>query len=720
MSMATVSDITNIKFSGLNHIDALLDKGPDWNYLSGTSTLSYTFSVTSGNEQGQTGQQAFSLAQQACVRTALGYITQLTGIQFSETASGTAAQIHFANVDIDGFQVTGLCSWTQSYSYSGSEQTLVNYDADAYVYLDNFEYRAENSNLAPGGNGYETLLHELGHALGLKHPFLESTDPAGTIVLSPALDNTANTLMSYTSSGAARTVYSQYDVAALNWLYGRDGLGGLGVSSASGARYLTGTTGNDVLSGTAADDTLEGDGGNDILNGGAGNDTAVFRGARTDYSFSISATGTVVATSAMDGTDELSSIEVFRFTDGAYQRAQLVSDTTPPAAPKLSVSKNAAGYAMGNAVLVTGEAEANATVKLYSGGNEVGSAQADAHGIWSATTTPFADGMNYLLYAKATDGSGNTSGASEAVFFNVDATAPRLPTGTVSLAAGSNQPVFSGTAEAGTTIQLFRISDLTEIGRATAAANGTWKLDSAPLPNGDYDVRVVSVDQADNATSAATRVQFTVADTGNVAGTANNDLLHRGTGNSAIDGGAGTDIIAYSGAQSNYTLAHDTWGYSVVDKTTNEHDSLINVERVKFGDNSWLALDVDGVAGQAFRLYQAAFDRPAEMGGLGFWIWRMEVIGSTLNEVAADFMRVQEFVDTYGANPSDSDFITHLYNNVLNRAPEGGGYQYWMDVLATHGATRAQVLAFFSESPENQAQVIGTIQDGMAFTPYGV
>jgi hypothetical protein len=31
--------------------------------------------------------------------------------------------------------------------------------------------------------------------------------------------------------------------------------------------------------------------------------------------------------------------------------------------------------------------------------------------------------------------------------------------------------------------------------------------------------------------------------------------------------------------------------------------------------------------------------------------------------------------------------------------------------------SRAEVLAMFSESPENQAQVIGSIQNGIEFTP---
>ena len=32
--MATATDITVTPVTGLTHIDALLDKGPDWNYLT--------------------------------------------------------------------------------------------------------------------------------------------------------------------------------------------------------------------------------------------------------------------------------------------------------------------------------------------------------------------------------------------------------------------------------------------------------------------------------------------------------------------------------------------------------------------------------------------------------------------------------------------------------------------------------------------------------------
>ncbi len=712
--MATVSDLNTTALSGLNHIDALLDSGPDWNYLTPAgNTLLYTFSIASGNEGGKTGQEAFTVAQQAAVHSAFDYISKLTGIVFTETAIGANAQIHLANIDLAGATTTGLCSWASSYSYDAATSQLVSYDADAWVYLDNVEWRAANHDLTPGTSGYETLLHELGHALGLKHPFDDS------INLPAAQDNTNNTLMSYNETGAPHAQYSPYDIAALNWIYGGDGLrGALGVNSDTGARYFTGTNGADTLNGTQFNDTLEGDGGNDMINGGNGTDTAVFTGARSDYTITALANGGLqVASNGGGGVDTLTSVEILKFSNGSYQSADVV-DTTPPLAPSLNVTENAAGYASGNTPQVTGAAEANSTVKVFNGSTLVGTATADANGFWSLTTSQFADGLHYAIYATATDGAGNTSAASSSVTFNIDAHAPTVPTNAVAaLPPDGNQPVFSGTAEAGTTIQLVRVTDGTEIGRTTADADGHWAVNSNALPNGDYSVRAVSVDVADNATSSGTTMAFSIASSLNTTGDAKDNSFVMGPGNNAVDGQSGTDTAVYDSSRANFTVSKDVWGESVVDNVGNGgHDSLINVERIQFSD-AWLALDVNGVAGEAYRLYQAAFDRPAEASGLGYWIWRMEG-GTTLTDVANEFTKQPEFYSLYGNNSTDADFVGHLYNNVLHRPAEGTGFDYWMNVLGTHGATRAQVLSFFSESPENQAQVIGTISGGLAFTPW--
>jgi len=717
--MATVSDITTTPISGLNHIDALLDTGPDWNFLTPAGNrLYYTFSITSGNETGQTGQDGFTLAQQVATRTALDYISKLTGIQFVETVNGTDAQIHLCNVNLQGSNVTGLCSWYSSYSYSGAQ--LVDYDADAYVYLDNAEWFSQNHNLTPGGYGYETLLHELGHALGLKHPFDDS------IHLPASQDNTSNTLMSYTSMGGAHASYGQYDIAALNWLYGGDGLGGaLGINSTTGARYITGTSGVDTLTGTAANDKLEGDGGNDMIDGGLGLDTAVFRGARSNYTFAELSNGDLVVTSkdGIDGIDTLRSIETLQFQDMSGSRADIVADTVAPAQPTLVVTMNANGYTTGNTPLVSGKAEAGSTVKVYdSTGNQlVGTATADVNGLWTTKLNVYADGQNYSVYAKATDASGNVSVASAAAAFKVDSTPPVVPTYNMAYTAGTNHATFDGTAEVGTTIELVRSGDLQTIARTKVGADGTWHLDTSPLPNGNYTVSVVSLDLADNGSTAATRPTFTVNSAANITGTSGNDVLHPGAGGNGVDGGAGIDTAIYAGSRSNFTVAQEAWGFGVNDNVgSGGHDALINVERVKFDDGS-LALDVEGSAGQIFRLYSAAFSRPAEADGLGYWIWRMDS-GTTLKQVAKEFMTGQpEFDALYGVNPTNESFVTQLYHNVLHRDPDADGFNYWVNVLAQSGdktEARTQMLIGFSDSLENQALVIGSLKQGLEYTPW--
>ncbi|PQO91927.1 hypothetical protein C5614_25415 [Massilia phosphatilytica] len=724
--MATVSDITTTPLSGLNYIDALLDSGPDWNFQTGASdsavyTLKYTFSVSAGTEDAGaaaknfTGaQQTFSASQQDATRNALAYITKLTGIQFAETSDGNAAQLHFSDVNLITSNVTGLCSWHSSYGYDGVQ--LKSYDADAYVYLDNVEWNYQNMSLAPGGQGYETLLHELGHALGLKHPFDDS------ITLPASQDNTSNTLMSYTEVGGPYTTYRQDDVAALMWLYGDDGLRGkLGINSTTGARFLVGTSSADVITGTGVDDKLEGDGGNDMIDGGAGTDTAVFRGVRSNYTFSAQAGGNLQVTSkdGSDGVDTLHSVEQLQFADQTVSSADVVTaDTTAPSAPTLAVTKNANGYAAGSNPAVTGVAEANATVKVYTTDNTlVGSTTADASGVWSLTTTAtFADGTGYKIFATATDAAGNTSAASSTATFNIDAHAPVAPTATFN--QNGNQGTFNGTGEAGTTIYLTRVGDFIDIATATVGGDGKWSVNTSPLPNGSYTIRSVSEDLAGNTKSTQTDVTFTVNSNANVTGTAANDKLAPVAANGAIDGQAGIDTVTFTGARTNYTVAKETWGFGVTDKVgSGGHDAVINVERLQFDDTA-VALDINGSAGAAYRLYQAALDRPAEKAGLGFWIYQLDR-GLTLDDMVQDIINTQpEFIKKYGANPTDTEFVNLLYANVLHRTPDAAGYNFWVKALTNHDTTHVGIVKFFSESPENQAQVIGSIQNGIDYTPW--
>lgn len=180
-----------------------------------------------------------------------------------------------------------------------------------------------------------------------------------------------------------------------------------------------------------------------------------------------------------------------------------------------------------------------------------------------------------------------------------------------------------------------------------------------------------------------------------------------------IDGGAGVDTLVYAGVRADYTVERTDTGLEV--GSAGGSDIVANVERVQFSDGL-VAYDIDGNAGGAYRLYQAAFDRAPDSAGLGYWIGVLDA-QHTLYDVATGFINSDEFADLYGANASDAVFLEKLYENALHRAYDQAGFDYWSGVLAS-GSSRMGVLVNFSESVENQAQVLDAIAGGIAFEPY--
>jgi serralysin len=726
-----VSDVTTTPKSGLAHIDALLDDGPGWNWLNpARSQVFYSFSVATGTEVGVAeigGLTAFNAAQQSACLSLLTYISQLTGITFTLAASGDTADIQFASTDIVGAGTAGLCRWDQSWSFDG-DNTVTRFAAKAYIYLDNAEWNTQNNTPSPGSEGYETLLHELGHMLGLKHPF------QGGTVLSSAEDNTANTVMSYTTSGGPYAVFSPYDIAALQWIYGGDGIGGtLGVATTG--LYLVGTSNQNTLNGGSGNDTLESLANSDTLNGGAGDDTAVYTGRLVDYTIATTAGGYTIA-SAAEGVDTLTSVEFARFADQTITLVQTISGTAVSETLTGTAGNDAIDGKAGNDTAVY-----TARMAAYTVSPTAISGPDGSDTLTSVERLQFTDaflafdldgnaGQTYRLYQAAFNRTPDLGGLGGWIAA-MDSGTTLAQVATSFMGSAEFQALYGAnpsneqfvsllytnalhrTADAGGLA--YWVNQLTSNlqTRAQALVNFSESTENkaSVLPAITKGIVYANAAQAAGPAKGQSFTGTSSADS--LIGTVGNDTLTGGAGNDSLNGGGGLDTAIYSGTRASHTTTNAS-GALTVSGSTNGVDTLSHVERLKF-DDAILAFDTSGNAGQTYRLYQAAFNRTPDKAGLSGWIKGVDQ-GLSMLKVAAAFIESGEFKTLYGNSPTDSAFVNLLYTNALHRTADAGGLEYWVNQLSSHAQSREQALLGFSESAENQASLIGVIQNGIELT----
>lgn len=121
-----------------------------------------------------------------------------------------------------------------------------------------------------------------------------------------------------------------------------------------------------------------------------------------------------------------------------------------------------------------------------------------------------------------------------------------------------------------------------------------------------------------------------------------------------------------------------------------------------------------GPSGMAYRMYQAAFDRTPDQGGLDFYIDQLRSGRMSLKAMAVGFVNSPEFKGRYGDGVSNAAFVQLLYQNVLGRGPDAAGLEFHKANLDARRLDFADTLVSFSESPENIARVSAKV--GPTFT----
>jgi serralysin len=581
--------VTPFALSGNTTIDALVNAGIKWG--SGgqgvAAVVTYSFPQTGAawisdywDGEPFDGFQGFSAAQQNAARQALTLWSDVANITFQEVpdTANDVGDIRF------GFSRVVTNSPSAAWAYFPYDDPNFEYPEAGDIWLDG-KY-APNLQMTPGKFGFMTLLHEIGHAIGLDHPF---NDGFGEPVLPASMDNNQYTIMAYdlhpTASVEAMTPML-LDILAIQYIYGANmttrigddvykfstseqlraiwDAGGIdtldasnqtlgatidlddGAFSSIGRRNVggsaqnniaiaygavienaTGGSGGDKIFGNEVANILSGNAGNDTLDGELGADT--LRGGKGNDIYVFGDGDTIDEQNNTDLGDEVriaTSINLNVFAAGLIERATIIGND----AVDLTGNK-AANILTGNAAINVINGGAGADTMKGGGGNDVYFVDNAGDRIDEGTNKDSADQVfSSATVNLATLGKGQIEIATLLGSASVGVTGNTL-NNLITGNSGNNS--LNGAAGSDTLIGADGNDTLTDT------------LGSNSLDGGNGNDRITG------GTGHDTLIGGDGNDT--LTGSAGNDTLNGGTGNDAMNGGAGSDTYFVDGDKDKVT-----------------------------------------------------------------------------------------------------------------------------------------------------------------------
>ncbi|MGE5475869.1 MAG: M10 family metallopeptidase [Bacteroidales bacterium] len=607
---ADASPIVHADAAALPYYVSALLYPSDWrwnaDYAHGTAaTVTYSFMTSSPGVYG--GFRVFNDADKAGAREALAEWSKVCNVTFKEVSSG--GQIAFGNADVGG--ASGMTLWQGVTGASSGYKTT---HADVYM------SSTQSLSYEDGSFGFRAILHEVGHALGLKHTF----DTSGPTL--SGVENTAQySVMSYNnppSTPNAQPYTPQlYDIAAAQYLYGSNTSTNVGDTvyqfSASKASVMTiwDGGGNDTLDasnqsvnctldlragqfsslgvyngslakntltiaygvtiekavGGSGDDTIIGNDAANVLVGGNGADKLTGGGGGDAFCYAGIAQGGDTITDFVSGTDH------FEFSASAFG----VSSGILATADFARLSTGYSGTNAGNVHFVF-----------------------DGSSLWFDSNGSASGGATKM----ATLGSGSV--AASDILLVGDFTAPSptpdptpspTPTPTIITGTSGNDTLVGSGGDVTMKGGLGNDTYTFDSPGDKAVENSNEGVDTVQTPFnctlGSYmENLVLTGTSAVNGTGSSWHNQMTGNDAANVlSGLAGNDTINGKGGNDVLVGGAGSDVLTGgSGAdQFKYVSTGDgLWIGSNVTKGTVKADTItdftVGVDKIVLDHTAFL------------------------------------------------------------------------------------------------------------------------------------
>jgi subtilisin-like proprotein convertase family protein len=474
------------------------------------------------------------------------------------------------------------------------------------------------------------------------------------------------------------------------------------LAGTDGANTLWGGRGGDVITGRGGDDELRGGEGDDIISGGSGIDTAFWNGDSTLFSISKFSDGTIVVAqsgvgSINEGRDVLTGVEYLAFG-------------SPFSAPHSWATRTD----VSSLALAPGLPSANVVSAPTVGGAYIGGAGRDDIFLPSSGAVAYAGfGVDTVVGGSGTDTlyvGGTLSALRWMSRSEVDVTLSSIGNGEIIFKPGIGN-LFGGQAldTTFTSLDDIRFADgrmsfspgsvpssvdrlyATMLGRhsdALGLADWTHQIEAGQKSYTDVVSTILSLPEGINRLGILNNSQF-IQDI-YLDGLGRNPTLQENSAwLNALTSGSASRVsaivfVATSQEAQNHQLATASLGGYVAD---------------------WDAM-------RAARCYWTALDRSPDAPGLAFWADQLKSLTQTISQMAHGFVASAEFQSLYGTMDAGA-FVTQLYHNVFNRAPDPGGYAAWTTYMSAGGHDKGDVIMGFLDSGEMLVRQSLTLSNGI-------